>query len=89
MSGTPSGPAGRRLGGPAEPVLGAGSRDDPVAVAEADPGAGDAVLFPELVDPRAQCGELGCGCGIVPLREGVPELGAPLRRALDVRTDVS
>ena len=79
---------GAGLRGPAQAFLRARTRDDPVPVAEPDPGAGDAVLFPELVDPRAQAGELGRRLGVVALRENVPKLRAPLGRALDVSTDV-
>jgi hypothetical protein len=53
-----------RLGGPLEPLLGAGARDDPVAISEADRGSEESVLLPEVVQLLVELLQLGGEVGI-------------------------
>src|SRR6266540_6286093 len=79
---------GEGSGGPLEPLLVARALDDGVTLAEADAGAGDAVLFPELRDLLLDLLVLRDESGIVLLRERVHHLRAPEGEAVDVVSDV-
>ena len=62
-----------------------GAPDDLVAVAEAGAGLQGAVLVPERREALLELVELGCERGVVALRKEMPELGAALGRAVDLR----
>jgi hypothetical protein len=71
-----------------EPLFEPGALDDPVAVAEALPHAGLAVLGPERRNLGLELLQLGGEHDVVALGERVVQLGAPLRGALDFELDV-
>src|SRR6266511_854125 len=79
---------GEGLGGPLEPLLVARALNDGVALTEADAGAGDAVLFPELRDLLLDLLMLRDEGGIVLLGKRVHHLRAAKSEAVDVVSDV-
>src|SRR5439155_1476956 len=76
--------SGGALSRPLETLFDAGSRDDVVAVAEAQHRLGVPLIVPECLQAIAQTFELGGNGRIVTLRKGVPQLGPPLARLLDL-----
>ena len=66
----------------------AGSLDDFVAVAEAEVGSEHPLLVPETLDAVLELLDLSYDVGIVAGRKHVPELGAALRRAVDLGLDL-
>src|SRR5437868_3935855 len=77
------------LGGALESLFDARSGDDVLAVAEAEGRLQRALFVPEVVEMITQALQLGGRGRVVPLREDVPQFGAPLALRLDLLVNLS
>src|ERR671931_580041 len=75
-------------GGSLQPLLGAGARDDAVAVAEAERRAGLPVLGPQRLEALVEGLDVGDDLRVVSLGQQVPQLVAVLVHTLDVGVDL-
>src|SRR5919199_1255860 len=75
-------------GGSLQPFLGAGARDDAVAVAEAEGRAGLPVLGPQRLEALVEGLDVGDDLRVVSLGQQVPQLVAFLVHTLDVGVDL-
>src|ERR671932_2593123 len=75
-------------GGSLQPLLGAGARDDAVAVAEAERRAGLPVLGPQRLEALVEGLDVGDDLRVVSLGQQVPQLVALLVHTLDVGVDL-
>src|SRR2546423_14963343 len=75
-------------GGSLQPLLGAGARDDVVAVAEAEGRAGLPMLGPQRLETLVEGLDVGDDLRVVGLGKQVPQLVAFLVSTLDVGVDL-
>src|SRR6058998_3332631 len=75
-------------GGSLQPLLGAGARDDAVAVAEAERRAGLPVLGPQRLEALVEGLDVGDDLRVVGLGQQVPQVVAFLVHTLDLGVDL-